>query len=305
MYDEHFYTRALKLNPEKAKEYYNGRAEFYCKEYAYDKAYKDFKKAEKLGVDISSNSNYLTCCDFVNIDYKIKEITEDINNHPNSIALYHRRARYYLLKRQYTKCLADLEHAISIDPCPYNYEYMDNMVQTIRESYIFDTVNKAKKKDLIKAYKVRINFAKGKILSQDKNEYWSYRAEKDLDRIVELSKDKALAMFFKFCIHEEFVSLYSYQPNYLAQQKLIYLCQKVIEKSRERTDRLGKALTYIYELKLISLYSNNDNFEQAIEIALLHKEQPPLQDLKKALNYIKNFANVLFIQILRKSWYRY
>ena len=61
MYDEHFYTRALKLNPEKAKEYYNGRAEFYCKEYAYDKAYKDFKKAEKLGVDISSNSNYLTC----------------------------------------------------------------------------------------------------------------------------------------------------------------------------------------------------------------------------------------------------
>ena len=76
MYDEHFYTRALKLNPEKAKEYYKGRAEFYCKEYAYDKAYKDFKKAEKLGVDISSNSNYLTCCDFVHVDYKIKEITE-------------------------------------------------------------------------------------------------------------------------------------------------------------------------------------------------------------------------------------
>ena len=303
MYDEHFYTRALKLNPEKAKEYYEGRAEFYCKEYAYDKAYKDFKKAEKLGVDISSNSNYLTCCDFVHVDYKIKEITEDINNHPNDIALYHRRAKYYLLKRQYTKCLADLEHAISIDPCPYNYEYMDNMVQKIRESYIFDTVNKATKKDLIKAYKVRINFAKGKILSKDENEYWSYRAEKDLDRIVELSKDKALAMFFKFSIHEEFVSLYSYQPNYLAQQKLIYLCQKVVEKSRERTDRLGKALTYIYELKLISLYTNNDNFEQAIEIALLHKEQPPLQDLKKALNYIKNFANVLFIQILRKSWY--
>ena len=77
-----------------------------------------------------------------------------------------------------------------------------------------------------------------------------------MDRIVELSKDKALAMFFKFSIHEEFVSFDSYKANNYEIQQLISLCKKVVEKSKERTDNLGKALTYIYELKLISLYSH-------------------------------------------------
>ena len=71
MRDEHFYTRGLSLtsNPERMIEYYIGRAEWYCIEYSYDKAYKDFLKAKELGGDLEDNRNYKTCLDFINAKF--------------------------------------------------------------------------------------------------------------------------------------------------------------------------------------------------------------------------------------------
>ena len=89
MRDEHFYTRAISLTsaPERMIEYYIGRAEWYCIEYQYDKAYKDFLKAKELGGNLENNRDYKTCLDFINAERNIKTLTEKINNKDNDCEL--------------------------------------------------------------------------------------------------------------------------------------------------------------------------------------------------------------------------
>lgn len=298
MRDEHYYTRALKLNPENAGEYYLGRADFYCIEHNYDKAYKDFTKAKKLGIDLTKSYRYKTCEDFINADKNISELTKKINKDTENYELYCNRAKYYLLKREYSKCVSDVQNAIQINPNLYTHEFMDDMSYKIREFNIFDTVNNAKKKDLINAYKLRIKFAQENIILYKNAEYWYYRALKDLDNIVELAKDKTLALYFKVNFYEGLKDIRRYKTDQMYINGAINTCKKVIEQSKTRTDKLGKTLTYLYEMKLVSLYSNEENFEQAIKIAILHPDKPTSEDLKKGLKYINDFASI-YIDVLR------
>lgn len=300
MRDEHYYTRAIKLNPENAMDYHLGRADFYCMEYAYDKAYKDFTKAQKLGADVSKNSQYKICEEYKNAEKHILLLTEKIEQDPENDCLYCSRARYYLLKKQYNNCFLDASKAININPCPNNYNFMNDICVKIKELNIFDSIKNSKKKDLISAYQLRINLAKENILIDKKVDYWRYRAEKDLDSIVELAKDKALALYLKVNFYEDLKHLKFFKGDKRYVKNAISNCKKVIEISKNRTDTLGKTLTYLYEMKLISLYSNEEDMQEAIQIAILHPDKPTSDNLKKGLKYINSFA-FMYVDVLRNG----
>ncbi len=300
MRDEHFYTRALKLNPEKAADYYLGRADFYCIEHDYKKASLDYQKAQKLGADMNESYRYQTCLDYINADKNISELTDKIGKDTENYKLYCDRAKYYLLKREYSKCISDVEEAIQINPCPYIYKFADDIFRKIREFNVFDTVNNSKKKDLIDAYKLRIELAKENIILYKNAEYWHYRATKDLDNIVNLAKDKTLALYLKVNFYEGLKDIRRYKKDRTFIDKAIQTCKEVIEQSKKRVDKLGKTLTYLYEMKLVSLYSNEEDFEPAIKIAILHPDRPTSKDLKQGLKYINSFAFIL-IDVLRSG----
>ena len=300
MRDEHFYTRAIKLNPEKAVEYYIGRAEFYCLEHEYNKAYKDFTSAIKLGTDVTNNQKYKICQDFIKADKEIEILTEKIKNSPDNFELYNERAKFYLLQGKYANCISDINKSIEINPCSYTYEFMDDMLKKIREQKVFNIVRNAKKKDLINAYKLRIKLAQENIALNNYVDYWRKRAELDLDSIVELSKDKALALYLKVNFYEKLKDIRQYKTDNRYAYIAISSCKKVIEESKKRTDRLGKTLTYLYEIKLISLYSWEEDFSKAIKIAVAHPDKPTSNELKKGLKYINEFA-FMRVDVLRDN----
>ena len=300
MRDEHFYTRAIKLNPENAVDYYLGRAELYCIEHDYDKACKDYKKAEKLGADITQSHKYYIYQDFINADNEIKKLSEKITNKPDDYGLYCKRAKFYLLKSKYQECISDVEKAIELNPCPYNYEFMDDILKKIREQNVFDSVRNSKKKDLINAYKLRLKLAQDNIILYKNTEYWQKRAESDLKNIVDMTKDKALALYLRVNFYEGLKDIRRFKTDTRFISNAISTCKKVIEESKKRTDKLGKTLTYLYEIKLISLYSDEEDFSKAIKIAVTHPDKPTSNDLKKGLKYINNFA-YMRVDVLRDN----
>lgn len=301
MRDEHFYTRALKLNPERAVEYYIGRAEFYYREHKYKKACKDYLKAKKMGADDSDTPFSKIFKEFLCADNRIKELSEEIIKTPNNDYLYHCRAYYYLRKKQFGKSIVDIEKAIELCPSYSNYTAMDDITQTIREITIFNLVDNAKNKNLISAYKQRLNYAKEQIVVSNHSDYWEYKAEKDLDAIIKHSKDKTLALYFKVNFYENLMRHRASKNDNLCFRKVIFLCKKVVEQSMNRTDILGKALTYLYKIKLVSLYSNEEDFANAIKMAMLVPDKPTTEYLKKGLEYINNFAHI-DVNVLRTNW---
>ncbi len=290
MKDEHHYTRALKLNPANAAEYYIGRAEFYCIEHEYEKAYQDYCKAEELGADIGKEYRYSTCVDYINADEHIEQLTKEIENKPNDYKLYFRRATHYLLKRQYDKAIADAECAIKVNPCLETFDFMHGLSEKIKESNVFDAVKLSDKKNIIDAYKLRIQYAENNVILFEHAEYWQYRAEKDLDSIIELAKDKTLALYLKVNFYERINNI----------GNAIMYCKRVVEQSKGRKDSLGKVLTYLYEVKLATLYSNERKLKEAMQIALNHPDKPNIPEIKKGLEYINNFA-FIHVNVLKNK----
>ena len=292
MRDEHFYTRALSLTskPELMAEYYIGRAEWYYKEHQYDKAYQDFCSAKELGSDIENHWGFPICKDYINADDNIKELTERIKHTPDDYDLYCKRANFYLLKREYDKAVCDAVKAISLKPCPDTYKCLDKLTAKIRECNVHDAVYHSKKKDLIDAYKLRIELAIEKVKQGDNEDYWIKRAELDIDKIIEMSKDKTLALFLKVDFHGR---IYNFDGA-------IRNCKRVIEQSENRTDKLGRALTYIYAQQLVFLYAHKEKFKEGMDVVLKYSDKPYYEDIKKGLKYIRSFSNI-FVDILRKN----
>ena len=290
MKDEHYYTRALKLNPANAVEYYLGRAEFYCIEHEYDKAYQDYSKAEELGADVEKEYRYSMCADYINAHELIEQLTKEIENKPNDYELYCRRANIYLLTRQYNRAIADAENATKIKPCAETFDFMHSLTEKIKESNVFDAVRLSDKKNLIDAYKLRIKYAENNVILFEHAEYWQYRAEKDLDSIIELAKDKTLALYLKVNFYERINNIGS----------AIMYCKRVVEQSKSRKDSLGKVLTYLYEVKLATLYSNERKLKEAMQIALNHPDKPNIPEIKKGLEYINNFA-FIHVNVLKNK----
>lgn len=283
MRDEHFYTRAINLSQnENSGKYYFGRAEFYCIEKRYDEAYKDFLEAKRQNIDITQSSYYKTCMDYIEADNNIEELTKKIAQNQNCYELYILRAGFYLLKRQYDKAIEDSLKATRISPSPETFKFLDETLDKIREYNVYDAVINSNKKDLINAYKIRINLAKEKILLWKYKDYWQKRAELDLDKIIELSKDKALAIYLKVNFYEDINN----------KGNAIMHCKKALEQSKERKDKQGQVLTYLYATKLISLYANEENYDKALKIAYYYPDKPKSEDLKKGLKYINAFARM-------------
>ena len=290
MQDEHFYTRALKLNPEKAVEYYLGRANYYCLEHEYEKAYQDFCKAEILGAEVKKEYRYNTCIDFIKSDERIEELSKEIQNKPKEYKLYCQRATIYLLKRQYDKAILDANCAIKINACAETFDFLHDLAEKIKESNVFDAVKLSKGIELINAYKLRIKYAENNIILYEHPVFWQHLAEKDMDRVIELAKDKTLALYLKVNFYEKINNM----------GNAIMYCKKVVEQSKTRTDNFGKVLTYLYEVKLATLYSNERNLKEAMQIALNHPDKPNTPDIKKGLEYINNFA-FIHVNVLKNK----
>ena len=290
MKDEHFFTRALKLNPANAAEYYLGRADFYCIEHEYDKAYQDFSKAEELGADVKKQYRYNTCINFINAEEHINQLSNDIKQNPNEYELYCQRATHYLLVGQYNKAIADATSAINIKPCSDTFEFMHDLTEKIKESNVFDAVKFSDKNNLIDAYKLRIKYAENNIILYEHPQYWQMRAEKDLDSIIEIAKDKTLALYLKVNFYEKINNI----------GNAIMYCKRVVEQSKKRRDNFGKVLTYLYEVKLATLYSNERKLKEAMQIALNHPDKPNTPDIKKGLEYINDFA-FIHVNVLKNK----
>lgn len=280
MRDEHFYTRAIKLDPKNSGEYYNGRAEYYCIEHNYDKAYKDFCKAKKLGIEIEKNYKYQKCVNYKEANKLISELNEKILAEPNEYRYYYDRANYYLLIKEYEQAFADANTALKLNPSLFIYKFMNNIIEKIQESYVFDAVNNSKGKNLIEAYKFRIKYAEDNINSGKNSEYWKHRAEKDLDIIIKILKDKTLALYLKVNFYESINDT----------GNAIMYCKRVVEQSKKRKDKFGKVLTYLYEVKLVILYTDSRKIKEATHIVLNHPEKPNIPELKRGLKYINSFA---------------
>ncbi|MEE3350182.1 MAG: hypothetical protein VZR09_09105 [Candidatus Gastranaerophilaceae bacterium] len=298
MQDEHFYTRALKLNPENAFDYYLGRAEWYCMEHEYEKAYEDLCKAEEL---ISDNLNYrkrfkkancYDCGQFINSEKYIETLSKEIEEDPDNCNAYLIRAKMYLLQRQYTKAINDAITALQIRNDISTYRFLHNLFSKITEFNVFDIVKKSKGSDsqTINALRYRIKLAEEKIVLSENSEYWQKRAELDLAEISELSEDKTLALYYKATFYENIKNF----------DNAVFYCQKVVEQSEERTDNLGKALTYLYKFKLASLNlqlsaknKNHMNAEYAYEKLKRMEnctDKPAESDINKAIEYINEYA---------------
>ena len=288
MKDEHFYTRALELDPKNSAEYYLGRADFYCKEHNYDKAYKDYYNAWKLGADIENSYRFISCKEYIDANEHIAETTEEIKKNPEDYTLYCKRGKFYFLKGQYSEAFQDATMAIQLKPCEYTFDYLDDMTKKIREHNVFDAVNKAEKSEEVNILKLRIKLAEENIILRNNAEYWSWRAEKDLDRIIELTKDKTLALYLK-------VNFYEKVNN---TGNAIMYCKRVVEQSKKRKDNLGKVLTYLYEVKLATLYTVKNDLKSAMKVALNHPDKPNVPDIKKGLKYINDFA-FIYVNVLK------
>ena len=187
---------------------------------------------------------------------------------------------------------------LQIYPCLYTYEFLDDLTKKIREFNVFDIVRNTPKIDLINALKLRIQLAKENIILYKNPDYWTKRAENDLNKIIELSKDKTLALYLRVNFYEELKDIRRFNNDKRYIRNAISTCKRVVEQSKSRTDRLGKTLTYLYEVKLCSLYSNEDEMEKSMQIALCHPDRPVYADLKKGLKYINNFA-FMHVDVLR------
>ena len=287
MRDEHFYTRSMKLNPKNLAEYYIGRADFYCLEKDYDKAYSDFCEAIKLGVDVSRNYNYKVCLDYIEAEKKIEILTAKINKNPESDFLYYKRSRFYLLKNKIKEAFNDVVKMIQINPSVENIYLLNEVCDKIKEYNVNNATKIANKKQLIEAYKLRINYAEEQILLRKKEDYWQYKAERDLDEILKLTKDKALALYLRVNFYENINKI----------GNAILYCKKVVELSKSQKN---KTLTYLYATKLIALYANEEKYDKAMQIALQYQEKPFSEELKKGLKYINKFASMQ-VDVLRKN----
>jgi hypothetical protein len=287
MRDEHFYTRCLKLNPEKAVEYYIGRADFYCVELAYEKAYQDFCKALELGADLSKNSKYKICMKYKEAEKRIFELTEEIKKKPENAHLYYERSHYYLLKNKIKDAFDDMYKITELSPYPDSYSLLNDLCDKIQEYNINNMVKKAKGKDLINAYKERIKYAEIRIKLYRNREYWQWRAEHDLDEILKLAKDKVLALYLRVNFYE----------NINNKGNAIFYCKKVVEEARKQKN---KTLLYLYATKLIALYANEEEYKKAMEIAVYYPDKPASEDLRKGLKYINDFAD-MDVDVIRKN----
>ena len=247
MRDEHFYTRCLKLNPEKALEYYLGRADFYCLEQNYEKAYNDFLEALNLGTDLSNNKQYIVCKDFIDAENNITHLSKEIETNPQNYNIYIERSRFYLLKNKYKEAFNDILKAAEINPTMETYSLIPDICKKIRESSIHYAVKNATPQDLINACKQRIEYAAEMINLHHKPDYWQWRAEHDLDEILSLVKDKTLGLYLRVNFYEKIGN----------KGSAISYAKKVLEKSKEQNNSI---LTYLYAIKLIS-YGFSDTFE--------------------------------------------
>ena len=287
MRDEHFYTRGIKLNPENTVEYLLGRAEFYCKEQNYDKAYKDICEAIKSGADVSNNRTYKICTDYIEAEKNIKLLTDKIEKNPNQIDNYYSRSYYYLLQNKFNDAFRDINKLIELAPCPKSYNIVNKVCDKIKEYNINLAVKNAGKNELITAYKQRIDYAKEMILTRNNHEYWQYRAEHDLDEILNLVKDKALGLYLRVNFYESINNI----------GNAILYAKKVLETAKTQQN---KTLTYLYATKLIALYSNEENFDKAMQIAVFYPDKPTSEELKKGLKYINEFADMR-VDVLRRN----
>lgn len=287
MRDEHFYTRSMKLDPKNAVDYYLGRADFYCLEQNYDKAYRDLCEAVKLGADVSENFSYKICKDYIDADENIIKLTKKIEENPKNTYAYYKRSHYYLLQNKSDKAFSDIIKMYETDKC-VEFSYLINeLCDKIKERNVNNTVKNANKKQLTAAYKQRIEYAEEQILISHNREYWQYRAEHDLEEIYNLSKDKALALYLRVNFYERIKNI----------GNAIFYCKKVLDASKIQKD---KTLTYLYATKLIALYANEEKYDKAMQIAVFYPEKPVSEDLKKGLKYINNFAS-MDVDVLRKN----
>lgn len=287
MRDEHFYTRSMKLNPENSLDYYLGRADFYCTEQNYDKAYNDFCEAIKLGADVQNNTGYKICKDYIEADENIIKLTKEIEQNPNNYNKYYRRSQFYLLKGRFNEVFCDISKVVSLNPGVESSSLMNDICDKIKEYNINNTVKNAKQSELIDAYRLRIQYAQDKILLSQNSEYWQYRAEHDLDEILKIVEDKALGLYLRVNFYENINNI----------GNAIFYCKKVLEESKTKNN---KTLTYLYATKLISLYANNEKYDKAMQIAVFYPDKPVSEELKKWLKYINEFAYVK-VDVLRKN----
>lgn len=282
MKDEHFYTRALKLNPKKSLEYYIERAKFYVFIKEYEKALFDFQKAKELGANLSSELDYKICLAYKNADKNILKYSEKINTNPNTDKYYIKRSELYKLKKVYDLAFLDISKAINLHPNIGYYKILDQLCEEIKE----DNVNKAikhaleteDKKIIFKSYMYKLNLCENKIIIGKNISYWKDIALRNLlNDIYNLLEDKAIA-------------LYIFSKFYYRIQDIdyaIYYCKKAIEKSREQKNNISE---YLYNIELISLYVNNNKFEKAMELSNINIEKPENKNLKKELIKINEFV---------------
>ena len=288
MQDEHFYTRALELDPKNSFEYYLGRAKWYCTEHEYEKACADLCKIKEL---INHNLSYRKrfdeesyyfeiCQEFIESEKNIELLTKEIEEKPDEYSAYLSRARLYLLQRKYSDAINDAMRALKISNTIDTYIFLHDLFSQIKEFNVFDIVNKSKGADLVNALRYRVKYAEEKILLKDNYEYWQKRAEIDMAKIAELLEDKTLALYYKVVFYEQISNF----------GNAIMYCEKVIEQSQNHTDKLGEALTYLYKEKLAKLNweSSNISYEEYEKIKN-NLKHPSDAYITKGLNYINEF----------------
>ena len=285
MRDEHFYTRAIELNPENAKDYYIERARLHFFEKDYDKALFDFEQGIKLGAILTDDYEYKTCQKYFSSDDSIKNTTKKIESAPKKWLYYYERAYYYRLKKQYDKAISDMVKTIELSPTPALYTTLNDICEEFKIYNINKAVEISDKEDLIDAYENRIKFAEDEIKLRKNYEYWTYVVNKDLDKIYELLSDKALAFYIRVNFYERIKDF----------GNAAWYCKKVINKAKEQGNNVAE---YLYTVKLSTLYMDDKKYEKAKEIVAQNMKKPSYEKIKKELIYINTYAN-LQVDVLR------
>ena len=285
MRDEHFYTRAIELNPENAKDYYIERGRLHFFEKDYDKALSDFEQGIRLGAILTDDYEYQTCQKYSSADESIIKTTKKIESNPEKWLSYYERAYYYRLKKQYDKAISDMVKAIELSPTQALYTTLNNICDEFKTYNINEVVRTAEKDDLLDAYENRIEFAEDKIKLHENYDYWTYIANKDLDKIYELLSDKALAFYIRVNFYERIKDF----------GNAAWYCKKAINKAKEQGNNVAE---YLYTVKLSTLYMDDKKYEKAKEIVAQNMKKPSYEKIKKELIYINTYAN-LQVDVLR------
>lgn len=252
MKDYSFYNRAIELDPKNAGKYYAGRAVLYFYDMEYELAWNDFQKAIELGEYVLNIQQYKML-----MSYKHYEESKQTDfSNVTRISDFYRYVNYFLLKQDFDNVLLTISRF-------KKDKLTSSAIQTaltnagfyFRKCEIMKKVKENPEDEMVYWDRIKFYIVHQDIFDNEQKIIYRQRIKQDYEKL-----EKITVCPIHLNIHRS-----KYYENNNELKYAIKYCKKALELAQEKKKF---ALTYIIAVILKTLYVKNNDYNNAMAIAV-------------------------------------